>query len=248
MPFGLAVEPGGVEDVERVLGVEGLRGTFVGRCLDRVVVPDVPALRHRAVRAGVLHDDDRLERRQVGHLLVDVRLDRRGLAAAAGRVGGDERLRLGELHALPHGPGREASEDDVVRSSDARAGQHRDDDLGDHRQVDADDVAGADAAVLQRVGQPLDVAVEIRVGDVPLLALLASPVDRDAVAAPGLDVAVEAVVRGVQLAVGEPLVEGRVGVVESLGRLGVPVEKLGRLPQPERLPGPARPPRGRSRP
>ena len=57
---------------------------------------------------------------------------------------------------------REAAEDDVVRRADPRAGEHRDDDLGDHRQVDPDDVALPDAAVLQRVGEALDVAVERR--------------------------------------------------------------------------------------
>ena len=71
-----------------------------------------------------------------------------------------------------------------------------------------------DAAVLQRVGEALDVAQQVGVGDVALLALLAAPVERDAVAAARLDVAVEAVVRRVQLAAGEPLVERRVRVVE----------------------------------
>ena len=36
---------------------------------------------------------------------------------------------------------REAAEHDVVRRADARAREHRHDDLGDHRQVDPDDVA-----------------------------------------------------------------------------------------------------------
>ena len=39
---------------------------------------------------------------------------------------------------------REAAEDDVVRRADARAGEHRHGDLGDHRQVDPDDVARLD--------------------------------------------------------------------------------------------------------
>ena len=172
---------------------------------------------------------------EVAHLLVDGRLDRRRLALAAGAVDGDQRLRLGELHPLPHRLGREAAEDDVVEGADAGAGQHRDDDLGDHRQVDPDHVALLDAEVLERVGEALDVAVQVGVGDVALLALLAAPVVGDAVADPGLDVAVEAVGRGVQPPVLEPLVEGRVGVVEPLARLDVPVEQLGRLPQPPGL-------------
>ena len=110
--------------------------------------------------------------------------------------------------------------------ADAGAGEHRDDDLGDHRQVDADHVALADADVLERVGEALRVGEQLGVGDVALLALLAAPVIGDALAVAGLDVAVEAVGRGVQLAVGKPLVEGRVGLVEPLARLLRPVEQL----------------------
>ena len=169
---------------------------------------------------------------EVAHHLVDLLLDRRGLALAPRAVDGDQRLGLGELHPLPDRLGREAAEHDVVRRADPRAREHRDDDLGDHRQVDPDDVALLDAEVLQRVGEPLDVAEQIGVGDVALLALLAAPVERDAVAAAGLDVAVQAVVGGVQLAAGEPLVERRVGVVEDLGRLLEPVQLLGLLDPP----------------
>jgi hypothetical protein len=162
-------------------------------------------------------------------------LDRRRLALTPGAVDGDQRLRLGELHPLADRLGREAAEDDVVRRSDPRAGQHRDDDLGNHRQVDPDHVALADAEILERVGEALDVAVQVGVGEIALLALLTAPVVGDPIAPAGLDVAVEAVDRGVEAAVLEPLVEGRVGVVQALARRPVPVEQLGRLAHPPRL-------------
>ena len=72
------------------------------------------------------------------------------------------------------------------------------------------------ALVLQRVGEALHLGEQLGVGDVALLALLAAPVEGDALAAPGLDVAVEAVVGDVERAADEPLVERRVGVVEHL--------------------------------
>ena len=140
--------------------------------------------------------------------------------------------------------GREPAEHHVVRRADPRARQHRDDNLGDHRQEDPDDVALLDAEVLQRVGELLHVAVQVGVGDVLLLAFLAAPVERDAVAVPGLDVAVHAVVGGVDLAVREPLVEGRVGVVDVLGGLLEPVELLRLL----RSTSPSSPSRPRRRP
>ena len=166
---------------------------------------------------------------EVAHLLVDVLLDVGGLALAPGAVDGDQRLGLGDLHALLDRPDGEAAEDDVVHRPDARAGEHRDDDLGDHGQEDADDVAGLDADVLQRVGELLDVAVEVGVRDVALLALLTAPVERHAVAVAGLHVAVDAVVGDVELPVDEPLRVRRVGPIEHLVPLLLPVEGLGLL-------------------
>jgi len=78
--------------------------------------------------------------------------------------------------------------------------------------------------------------VEVGVGDLLLLALLATPVVGDAVPVAGLDVAVDAVVGDVDLAVGEPLVERRVGLVDAFLGLGLPVQELGRLLEPPALP------------
>src|SRR4051812_47116905 len=218
-----------VEDVERVLGVQRLgRAFLVGRLHD-LVVPDVAAVLHRRVVVGVADDDDLLERVELVHLLVDGLLDRGGLALATGAVDRHERLGLGDLHTLAHRRRGEAAEHDVVRRADAGAGEHRDDDLRDHRQEDADDVALLDALVLQRVGEALDVAVQVRVGDVALLALLATPVERHAIAVAGLDVAVDAVVGDVELAADEPLEERRVGLVEDRVPLLGPLERVGLL-------------------
>jgi hypothetical protein len=208
-----------------VLGVQRLGLALVVGRLERLVVPDVAPVLHLGVLAGVLDDEDRLEALEVAHDLVDGLLDGRRLALAPGPVDGDERLGVGELHALLDRLGAEAAEDHVVRGADARAGEHGHDDLRDHRQVDADDVAGLDPVILQRVGEALDVAQEVVVGDVALLALLAAPVEGDALAQAVLDVAVQAVVGGVELAVLEPLVERRVGVVEDLLEVGEPVQR-----------------------
>ena len=215
-----------------MLGLHRLRRALrVGRLAD-LVVEDVAPLGHRAVDPGRAHDDDRLQRPQLAHLLVDLLLDRRRLALAPRPVDGDQRLRLGELHPLAHRLGAEAAEDDVVDRPDPRAGQHRHRDLGDHRQVDPDHVALLHAEVLQRVGEALRVGEQFGVGDVAPLTLLAAPVVGDPLAVAGGDVAVEALGRRVEPPVLEPLVEGRVRVVEPGGRLDVPVEQLLRARRP----------------
>ncbi len=218
-----------------MLGVELLRRALGIGLLHHLVKPDVAAIAHLALVAGVLDDDDVLERVEVGHHRVDLLLDRRRLALAPRAVDRDQRLGVGELHPLLDRVRREAAEHDVVGSTDPRTREHRHHDLGDHRQVDPDDVALLDPHRLERIGEPLHVAVQIRVGDVALLALLAAPVIRDLVAAAGLDVAVQAVVGGVDRAVGKPLVERGVGVVEILSRLLEPVQFLG-LRHPPALP------------
>ena len=74
------------------------------------------------------------------------------------------------------------AEDDRVRGADAGARQHRDRQLGDHRHVDRDAIAGPDAELLQRVGRLADLALEVGVGDGPRVAGLADPVIGDLVA------------------------------------------------------------------
>jgi len=172
---------------------------------------------------------------EVAHHPVDVVLHGGGLALTACAVDGDQHQRVRELHPLAHGLGREAAEDDVVRRADPCAGEHRDNDLGDHRQVDPDDVALGDAEVLQRVGEPLDVGQQAGVGQRPRVAVLAVPVERDPLPAAGGDVAVQAGVRDVQLAACEPFVERRVRVVQDCVPRREPVE-LPRLLLPPALP------------
>ena len=207
MPFGLAVEP---EEYSRNSGCSasiGSAGHSGSACLEQFVVPVVPAVPHLARCAGRPDDDHRVQRVQAGDRLVHGLLDRRGLAPAPRAVGGDERGGLRHLHPLPDGGRREAAEHDVVRRADPGAGQHGHHDLGNHRQVDADDIALPHPLGLQRVGEALGVGEDLAVRQGTLLALLAVPAEGDPVAVAGVHVPVEAVVGGVERAVGEPGVE-----------------------------------------
>ena len=115
--------------------------------------------------------------------LVDVDLESAGLAAPVAAVGGDDQLRLGVVDAVGERLGGEPAEDDGVRRADAGAGEHRDRQLGNHRHVDGDPVAAPDAELLQRVGGPVHLEIEIVVGDDLAVARLALPVVGDLVAA-----------------------------------------------------------------
>ncbi len=145
-------------------------------------------------------------------------------------------MRLAVVDPRGEGVGGEAAEDDGVRGAEARAGEHGDDDLGDHRHVDRDPVALLHPEVGQRVGRPGHQVLEVGVGDVAGVVVgLADPVDGDLVAVAGGDVTVDAVDGGVEGAADEPLGERRVGPVEDLVPLLAPVESFGGL-GPEGLP------------
>ena len=127
--------------------------------------------------------------------VIDVRLERDDLAAPPAAVGGDDELRLGVVVAVGDGVGAEAAEDDRVRRADPGTGQHGDRQLGDHRHVDRDAVAGLDAELLQHVGELADFAMQLLIGQHAGVARLAFPDDRRLVLPPRREVPVEAVVR-----------------------------------------------------
>ena len=160
-----------------------------------------------------------------------------GAAAAQHGVGGEEHLGLAVVDAVLQADGGKAREDDGVGGADARAGQHGDGQLRNHGQVDGDAVAALHAQLLQEVGAAADLRVQHLVGvDLDVVLGFALPDDGGLVAAAVGQVAVQAVGRDVQLAVGEPLDLGgdHVGF-KHLGERLVPGDQLARALGPEAL-------------
>ena len=134
------------------------------RPLEQLVVPVVPAIPHRRRARPVARTTITVSQRvQAVDFLVHGLLDGGGLAAPPAPSVVMSALASRDLHPLPHRGRREAAEHHVVRRADPGAGQHGHHDLGDHRQVDADDVALPHAASLQRVRQPLGVGEDLGV-------------------------------------------------------------------------------------
>ena len=110
--------------------------------------------------------------------------------------------------------------------ADTGAGLHRDDAFDAHRQVDDDAIALLDATRLERIGELADLGQQLLIGDLGDGTVVRFEDDGNLVAEAGFDVAVEAVVRDVQLAIGKPLEERRVRLVEHLGERLLPADML----------------------
>jgi hypothetical protein len=167
--------------------------------------------------------------------------DLSGVAAAARRVvGGDDDLGVAAVDPLRQRVGREAREDDGMDRADPGAGEHGIGRLGDHRQVEDDAVALADAQFLEDVGHLADFAVQLAVGDVlgRVLRIVRLPDDRRLVAARG-EVAVDAVGATLSVPSSNHLIEMLPGAKDVFFTFGVgldPVDPLA-LPRPRRPPG-----------
>ncbi len=123
----------------------------------------------------------------------------------------------------------EAAEHHRVHGPQAHAGQHGDDRLGNHRQVDDDPIPSVDALRPQHGRVPLHLGVQLAVGEgARLVDLRGDPHDRVLLPA-RVQVAVHAVVAGVGLPTHEPAGEGRTAVVQHLRPGLVPVHLLGLL-------------------
>ncbi len=208
----------------------------LARLLDVVEVDFPVALEgdRRIARArAAAVDDDVLDESEVAHRFVDRRLEGDLLAAPEGVVAGDDDLGARVDDARSQGLGAHAGEDDRMDGADARAGEHGDDALGHERHVDDHRVALPHPEALQGVGEAVHLAIEAVVGVSDLFAVLAHPEQGGFVAAVGMDVAVDAVDRGVQLPAEEPLVVRRLEAPDGVERLD-PVDELGAL-RPEDL-------------
>ncbi len=194
-----------------------------------LVVINVASRFHVHCGTGAAHDDHR--RDPAGFIGGGVRIGlERDLAAAAhALVGGDEHARFAVLDAAGERIGREAAEHYGMNGADARASEHGVGRFGNHREINGDAVALLDAALLQDVSEAAHFRVQFLIGDLlVVLGVVAFPDDGDLLAAL-LQVAVDAVVSRVGLAVLEPfdrnLAGAEGGVLHLLERLH-PVDAL----------------------
>jgi hypothetical protein len=154
------------------------------------------------------------------------------LAAAHAGIGADDDLGLRIVDAGGQRVAGEAAEHHRVDGADARAGQHREAGLGDHRHVDQHAVALGHALGLQDGGHALHLGMQLAEAVGLFRVGFGGNEDQRVLVRAGGQVAVHRVVAQVGLAAGKPLGERRLAVVAHLLVGLVPVDQL-RLLGPE---------------
>jgi hypothetical protein len=138
------------------------------------------------------------------------------LAAAHAGIRGDDQFRGRVVDTRGQRSGSKATEDDRVDGADACAGEHGEHRLGDHRHVDQDAVALADAQALHDRRHAHDFLLEFgeRIDDF-LVGLGRDEYQRAVIRALG-GVTVDRVVANVGFAADEPLGKWRARKIEYL--------------------------------
>ena len=137
------------------------------------------------------------------------------VAASPTPIRSDHAACAGIFDAILERQRREAAEHHRVDRADACAGLHRDHRFGHQRQIDHHAVTATDAARLERVGEAADFGMQLAVAQATSVARLALEHDRGAMTV-FCEVHIEAVVRDVQRAIGEPAVIRRCRLIERL--------------------------------
>ena len=123
-----------------------------------------------------------------------------------------------------------------MRGPDSGTCEHRDGRLGNHRQVDGDAVALLHSQILERVREARHLGVQLGVGEGTGVTRLPLPDQRGLGAAWPVEVAIEAVVGGVQPSTHKPPRMGRLPLENGVPPFK-PVQLLGpRLPEGEAVP------------
>ncbi len=205
--LGLAGAAAGVEDEEGVLGVHGLGGAGVRDAggIEFGIPVAIPPRDQVHRLPGAPHDQDAAHSVNPLQGLIGGVLAADQLAGPAIGIGADQHLALAVPQAIAQGQVGKAAEDHAVDGADARAGENGDGELRDHGQIDGHPVALAYPVALKDIGAAADLPVQLLVGQgAGFMGALPFPDDCRLVLAPGLQVAVQAVIGDIELPAQKP--------------------------------------------
>jgi hypothetical protein len=185
--------------------------------------------RHAGIKAAV--DDHHVARRMArdAQRLVDQRLVRDRLAGAHAGIGGHHQGGARIVDARGQARRGEATEDHRVDRTDARAREHREYGLGDHRHVQQHPIAATDAKRAEHGSASIDLGMQLAERIRCLLPGLRGDVHERRLVAPRREVPIHRVVAEVRAPADEPARKRRPRVVEHLREWRLPLDQRGLL-------------------
>ena len=225
----------GGQDVGRIVGLHHGMGVVLPCGERQEVFPRQVALGSHGRRRGgaAQHDYPFHGLAAGGDGRVDDLLEAHLAPLAPGYVGGEDRSRAGELHAIGQRAAAKPGKHHQVDGPDARRGEHHHDRLGTRGHVDGDPVAALDPQATQRGRGALHGGQELRVGEHLAFPPLVFVDQRGGATPAALHLGVEAVVAQVGLRPHEPAERGRRPFEHAIPR-AEPGQRLGGA-RPERL-------------
>lgn len=218
--LGLAGRTGGVEEEERVLRIHDLGSNIAGPLVELVVPPDITSGLHGHIGTSTLEDENVGDVGALLERIVDNLLGSNELTTALALIGSNDNARASVNNTVSQRVCRETGKDHGVNGTDTDTGQNGDQGLGNHGQVDGDGVTLADTHLLQGPGTFGDLAQQLAVSDIAAIGGLIGLVDDGNTVGIFEGVAINQVVAGVELTLGEPL---DVAVCEGAAGHGIEV-------------------------
>ena len=180
------------------------------------------------------HDNDSFDRWRFFQTFVDSLLKQDFFSTTPTAVSGDDQLGLGVVIPVSDGIGTESTENNRMGRANSGTGEHRDRQFGDHRHIQRDAIPGGDPQLFQHVCKFTNFAMQVLIGQNATVSRFPFPDDGRLVLTPCEQVAVDAIVTGVDLSADEPLGFGH-----------VPLNHMVPLFEPVKVAGQFAPERGR---
>ena len=169
------------------------------------MIPNIASCFHGHVAARVLDDNQRGYVRAFFQGRIGVCFERNFFAAAYAFVCGDDAGAF-TIHDAPRQSiGGKSAKHHRVHSADARAGQHGVGSFHDHRHIDGHPVTLFNALGFEHIGEGADLGMKLLIGDVFVVSWLVAFPNDSCLGGAFRQVTVNAIYRGVEGAVCEPL-------------------------------------------
>ena len=182
---------------------------FCALSFDDLVPPDIASCAPRNILRCALNDQYIFNVVFAAcQRFIDNGLKRECRSFTKATIRGDDQSRIGILNSTDQRVGAKSTEYNGVGRANASAGQHRNSCFWNHRHIDRDAIARTYAKFRERICRFLNFMQHLRVGNRPSVVRLTFKVEGDSFSSTFKNMAIEAVIGGVELSPHKPLGKG----------------------------------------